>query len=262
MKVTNLFIYPIKACRGVRLERARIVARGFAADRRYMLIDAVNEFVTQRKRRELALVSVSLVEGGFELSAPGRAPLHVSEACEVGERVTARVWGHEGVGVRHVSGSAWFSEYLGAKTSLVYMPDDHERPVNPDRALRGDVVSFADGYPLLLTSEESLAELNRRMPSPIGMLRFRPNIVIDGSSPFVEDTFARVRIGGTTFRGPKGCDRCVVTTIDPETAEAHAEPLKTLATFRKWDGKVWFGMNLIHDAPGELSVGDAVTPLE
>jgi uncharacterized protein YcbX len=186
----------------------------------------------------------------------------VSEACEVGERVTARVWGHEGVGVLHVPGSAWFSEYLGAKTSLVYMPDDHERPVNPERALRGDVVSFADGYPFLLTSEESLAELNRRMPSPIGMLRFRPNIVIDGSSPFVEDTFARVRIGATTFRGPKGCDRCVVTTIDPETAEAHTEPLKTLATFRKWDGKVWFGMNLIHDAEGVLSVGDVVTPLE
>ncbi len=261
MKVTDLFIYPIKACRGVRLSRARIVARGFAADRRYMLIDAVNEFVTQRKRPELALVSVSLVDGGFELTAPGRAPLRVSETCEDGERVTARIWGHQGVGVRHVPGSSWFSEYLGAKVSLVYMPDDHQRAVNPARAAPSDVVSFADGYPFLLTSEESLAELNRRLPSPIGMLRFRPNIVIDGSSPFVEDTFARVRIGGTTFRGPKACDRCVVTTIDPETARAHAEPLKTLATFRQWDGKVWFGMNLIHDAQGELAVGDDVTPL-
>jgi uncharacterized protein YcbX len=262
MKVTDLFIYPIKACRGVRLERARIVARGFAADRRYMLVDGRGDFVTQRQRRELARVSVQLVEGGFEVGAPGRAPLLLSESHEVGERVTARVWGHEGVGIRHPEASVWFSEYLGAETSLVYMPEDHLRPVNPERARPGDVVSFADGYPFLLTSEASLSELNRRLASPISMLRFRPNIVIDGTSPFVEDTFARVRIGNTTFRGPKGCDRCVVTTIDPETAEAHPEPLKTLATFRKRDGKVWFGMNLIHDAAGEIAVGDEVTPLD
>ena len=262
MRVTALFVYPVKACRGIRLERARIVARGFAADRRYMVVNARHEFVTQRQRRELALVSVSLAAGGFELSAPGRPSLHLGEACEQGERVAARVWGHDGVGVRHAPGSAWFSDYLGSEHSLVYMPDDHSRPVNPERARPGDVVSFADAYPFLLISEASLAELNRRLPSPVGMARFRPNIVIDGSSPFVEDGFARVRIGGTTFRGPKGCDRCVVTTIDPDTAKADTEPLRTLATFRKRDGKVWFGMNLIHDAPGELAVGDEVTPLE
>ena len=101
MKVTNLFIYPVKACRGIRLERAQIVARGFAADRRYMVVNDRHEFVTQRQRPELALVSVSLVEGGFELSAPGRPSLHLSETCEVGERVAARVWSHDGVGVRH-----------------------------------------------------------------------------------------------------------------------------------------------------------------
>jgi uncharacterized protein YcbX len=262
MKVTDLFIYPIKACRGVRLERASIATRGFAADRRYMVIDSQGDFVTQRQRHELALVSVELVDGGFEITAPGRPPLHLSETCEVGERVAARVWGHDGVGVRHLPGSAWFSDYLGGHHALVYMPDEHERQVNPERARPGDLVSFADAYPFLLTSRQSLAELNRRLPSPIGMARFRPNIVIDGSSPFVEDTFARVRIGGSTFRGPKGCDRCVVTTIDPETAEGGVEPLKTLATFRKRDGKVWFGMNLIHDASGEVAIGDVVTPLE
>lgn len=261
MKVLDLFVYPVKACRGVRLSRASIVARGFEHDRRYMVVDAHGRFVTQRQRRELALVTVSFTSEGFELSAEGQPALKIPKRLEAGERLGVKVWDHEGVGLRHPAGSAWFSAYLGGEHSLVYMPEDHERPVNPTRAQPGDIVSFADAYPFLLTSQASLDELNRRLPAPIEMTRFRPNIVIDGDAPFVEDSFLRVRIGDVTFRGPKGCDRCVVTTIDPTTGESSPEPLKTLATFRKWDQKVWFGMNLIHDGPGELAVGAPVTRL-
>ncbi|HVJ20320.1 MAG TPA: MOSC domain-containing protein, partial [Polyangiaceae bacterium] len=134
--------------------------------------------------------------------------------------------------------------------------------VNPARARPGDVVGFADAYPFLVISEASLEELNRRLPQPVAMRRFRPNIVLSGAEPFAEDGFAHVRIGAVSFRGPKRCDRCVVTTVDPETGKAGQEPLRTLATFRKQDGKVWFGMNLIHDGPGEIAVGDDVVVLD
>lgn len=261
MRISALTVYPIKACRGIDLPRARVVERGFEFDRRYMIVDADGEFVTQRTHKELALVTTALSGDGFELGAPGLEPLWLPRRHDGGARVRASVWGHEGVGALHEQGSEWLSVYLRGPYRLVYMPDDHERPVNPARSRPGDIVSFADAYPFLVISEASLAELNRRLPRPLGMRRFRPNIVISGASPFAEDGFARVRMGSISFRGPKRCDRCVVTTIDPETGQAGPEPLKTLASFRKEDGKVWFGMNLIHDGLGELAVGDDVVPL-
>jgi uncharacterized protein YcbX len=261
MKVSALTLYPVKACGGISVPRARVVARGFELDRRYMIVDAEGDFVTQRDRHELALVTTSLASDGFELNAPKLPALGLPRAHEAGPRVRARVWEHEAVGALHAEGSAWFSEYLGAPHQLVYMPDEHERPVNPARARPGDLVGFADAYPFLVISEASLDELNRRLPQPITMRRFRPNIVLGGAEPFAEDGFARVRIGALDFRGPKRCDRCVVTTFDPETGVAGPEPLRTLASFRKQDGKVWFGMNLIHDGLGEIAVGDDVVLL-
>ncbi|HEV8246995.1 MAG TPA: MOSC N-terminal beta barrel domain-containing protein [Polyangiaceae bacterium] len=260
MRLSGLYVYPVKACRGVSLQASRVVERGFEFDRRYMIVDDAGAFVTQRTRHELALVDVNMVGSGFELCAPGAPSLALESAHESGPRRDVRVWDHDGVGVEHEPGSAWFSRYLGSPHRLVYMPSDHERPVNPARAREGDLVSFADSYPFLLISRASLDELNRRMPAPLSMRRFRPNLVVDGALPFAEDGFAHVRIGALHFRGVKRCDRCVVTTIDPETGAAGVEPLRTLAKFRKEDGKVWFGMNLIHDGPGLLQVGDAVVP--
>jgi uncharacterized protein YcbX len=226
-----------------------------------MIVDGSGEMVTQRERHELARVSTALHGNGFVLNAPGLSPLELPGKHEHGARVQGRVWDHEGAFSLHEPGSGWFSEYLGPGHRLLYMTDDHERPVNPERARPGDVVGFADAYPFLVISEASLAELNRRLPAPLAMRRFRPNIVVSGASAFAEDGFSRVRIGAIGFRGPKRCDRCVVTTIDPETGVSGQEPLRTLATFRKEHGKVWFGMNLIHDDEGELAVGDPVEPL-
>jgi uncharacterized protein len=129
--------------------------------------------------------------------------------------------------------------------------------VNPARAQPGDIVSFADGYPLLLISEASLADLNQRLETPLEMRRFRPNLVISGCEPYAEDRLRTLRIGGVSFRAVKRCERCMVTTVDPDTAERGREPLRTLARYRLEEGKVWFGMNLIHDGPGRLSLGDA-----
>lgn len=127
------------------------------------------------------------------------------------------------------------------------------------RARAGDIVSFADGYPLLLISQESLDDLNRRLPEPIEMRRFRPNLVIAGASPYAEDQFTQLRIGELGFRAVKRCERCSVTTVDPSSGRRGKEPLRTLARYRLEDGKVWFGMNLIHDACGRLDLGHTVS---
>ncbi len=223
-----------------------------------MIVDAKGRFVTQRELAQLALVNTALEGDQLRLTAPERAELVLPLRYEGGQSREVQVWQDLAVGVVHALGSAWFSEYLGAPHELVYMPERHHRQVNPARAKPGDIVSFADGYPFLLISEASLADLNSRLEIPITMERFRPNIVISGTRPFAEDDYARVHMGEISFRGPKRCERCVVTTIDPATGDRGNEPLRTLAKYRLADQKVWFGMNLIHDNVGVLRVGDAV----
>jgi hypothetical protein len=156
---------------------------------------------------------------------------------------------------------AWFSRYLGFDCRLVYMDEAAHRPVDPQYAPEGREVSFADGYPLLLTAEASLADLNARLDAPVPMNRFRPNLVVAGGMAFAEDGWSRVRIGAVPFQVVKPCARCVVTTIDPQTAAQGKEPLRTLSRFRRRQGKVFFGENLIPEQPGIVRVGDPVEVL-
>jgi uncharacterized protein len=223
-----------------------------------MIVDPAGNFVTQRELTRLALVNTSLIDAAIRLEAPGLEPLELPLQHEVTERRHIRVWQHDGQAAPHAAGSAWISRYLGSPHELVYMPNDETRPVNPERARADDIVSYADGYPFLLISEASLADLNARLESPVPMQRFRPNIVVGGTSAFAEDDFAALTIASIGFRGVKRCDRCSVTTIDIETGQRGKEPLRTLATYRAVEGKVYFGMNLIHDAAGTLRVGDRV----
>ena len=262
VQLSGLFIYPIKACGGVTLDRADVVERGLAHDRRYMLVDRTGTFITQREVPQLCRVATTLEQDRIVASAPNRAPLELPRELAVDggfERQVYQVWDSFGNALRHPDGSRWFSEFLNDEVSLVYMPDSERRDVNPNRARPGDIVSFADGYPMLLLSEASLGDLNARLDVPIEMRRFRPNLVISGCEPYAEDSFGALSIGGVAFRAVKRCDRCVVTTIDPETGERSKEPLRTLSHYRLEDHKVWFGMNLIHDGSGTLHVGDAVS---
>jgi uncharacterized protein YcbX len=256
--VSALYVYPIKSCRGIRVQEWPVAARGFAADRRWMIVDSNGKFVTQRELAQLALVRTALFGDCLRVSAPGQPDLDLPSTYEDGEERMVEVWQDRALGVPHPGGSRWFSNYLEAPHELVYMPEHHLRQVNPARAKSGDIVSFADGYPFLLISEASLADLNSRMEAPLAMDRFRPNIVISGTEAFAEDHYARVRIGEISFRGVKRCERCVITTIDPLTGERGREPLRTLAQYRLSDQKVWFGMNLIHDGVGTLRMGDPV----
>jgi uncharacterized protein YcbX len=256
--VSGLYVYPVKACRGIRVDSVAVAERGFSGDRRWMIVDDVGQFITQRQVPELCLVDTALDDGAIRLSAPGAGSVLLPRRHEHGEELQVTVWRHTGPAVRHPEGSAWISQLLRRESSLVYMADRHERPVDPSYGLPGDRVSFADGYPFLVISDASLADLNARLEQPLGMERFRPSITVSGVSPYAEDEWQNVRVGELDFRAVKRCSRCTVTTIDPLTAAKSKEPLRTLARYRRWDNEVWFGMNLIADGTGPLALGDRV----
>jgi uncharacterized protein YcbX len=230
-----------------------------------MIVDASGRFVTRREEARLAQVVVNSRGEDFHVFAPGAGdfalPAEPSEEL-LGELRTSTVW-RDTVEARALpNGSSWFSAFLGRDVELVYMPDHALRQVNPARSDPGDQVSFADGYPLLLTSEQSLVDLNARLDQPIPMSRFRPNVVVKDADAFAEDTWKKITIGSTTCTVPKLCDRCVVITIEEGSSEIGKEPLATLASYRRWDGAVWFGAKVIPKNIGRLRVGDVLQVVE
>jgi uncharacterized protein YcbX len=269
--VTGLFVYPVKSCRGIALSSAPLEPRGLRHDRRLMIVDEGGGFLTQRVEPRLALVETA-IEGApgpaLALTAPGMRGLHLpldrgsAETGSAGARRRVTVWRDEVDAVDcGDEAAAWISEWLGKRASIVRMPDDVERAVNPKYARPGDVVGFADGYPVLLASTASLDDVNGRLADPIGMSRFRPNVVVTGAASWAEDGWTRIRVGAAVLRVVKPCDRCTVTTVDPTTAERGVEPLRTLATFRKKDNDVLFAQNCIPDALGTIAIGDPVDVL-
>ncbi len=264
--ISSLIIYPIKSCGGVSLSHSKVVPGGLQYDRRYMLIDSAGMMITQRTAPRLSLVTLKKEPDSFCVSAPKREILRLSLAPESPQNATkstlvAQVW-HDVVQVNeHLKGSSWFSSFLGSQVRLIYLRDEHLRPLNARGGQASDRLSLADAYPLLLCSNSSLSDLNQRMKSGITMARFRPNVAIEGAPAYAEDTWASLALNDLSFRSPKLCDRCTVTTIDPETASKLKEPLKTLAQYRKWGGSVWFGTNIIPSGEGLLTLGDELTVL-
>jgi uncharacterized protein YcbX len=270
VRLASILVFPIKSCRGVALPEAVVERRGLRNDRRFMLVDATGRFVTQREAPSLALVDTALEGAALRVAAPGRPSVVVPATPDEGEldgplRVT--VWSSE-VEAREVRAlSELLTAHLGREIRCVYMPDSTARPVSPRHARPGDVVSFADGYPLLVASESSRADLEARAGVPLPMVRFRPNLAVTGAPAWDEDRWTRLRVGALVLRVTKPCGRCVVTTLDPETGapspgDAGKEPLRTLASFRRSEGEVMFGLNLVPEledgAPALLRVGDPV----
>ena len=261
--VSSLRVYPVKSASGIAVPRARVGDRGFVRDRRWMLVDADGEFITQRSHPKLALILVRLDGRRMRLERPDAEPLEVPATLAAGERIEVTVWGDRCEALACGEGAdAWFSGYLGIECRLVFMPDTSRRPVDPEHGSSGDIVSFADGYPFLLIEQASLDDLNARLDQPVPMDRFRPNIVVAGTKPFAADGWKRLRIGQVTFRVAKPCARCVVTTVDQSTGQKGREPLQTLAGYRQRKNKVLFGQNLIQETRGEVRVGDRVEIVE
>lgn len=279
MKISGIFVYPIKSLGGIPLETALVERRGLQFDRRYLLVDEKNGFLTQREFPKMATIGVSLSETGLTATAAGFESLSIPFETDGADRVSVRIW--KSVCDALVLGreiNQWFGAVLETDCRLVFMPDDSERQINARFNQGDELVSFADGYPLLLIGEGSLEDLNGRLEEKLPMNRFRPNLVVEGSEPFAEDRWKNVRIGQTVFRLTKPCARCVITTIDQGLGEtAGKEPLRTLSQYRMARDvfpdsledldlektAVLFGENLVPENPGHfLKLGDQVEVLD
>ena len=262
MLLSELNVYPIKSLKGVAVSESVVGKRGLEHDRRWVLVDANNRFITQREHPELATVSVNIEGTGLQIVAEGQGTLMVPAQPVDGSPVTVQIWKDTCSGqIVSAEADEWFSAVIGETCRLVYMPDDSERPVDPAYAVGASIVSFADAYPFMLLTEASVADLNARLEQPVSMNRFRPNFVVNGAEAFAEDDWKMVSIGGVGFHVVKPCARCVMTTVDQECgARSGDEPLLTLSGFRKRNGQVHFGQNLIAAVEGErVRIGDQVT---
>ncbi len=240
---------------------------GLDGDRRWMLVDeASGRFLTQRAVAKMSqLAALWNSAGGLTLSSPGFAPLDVALPGNDAELRGVTIW-RDTLRVPDAgdAAAAWVSDFIGKPTRLVQMPLERARTTEAGFGNDDDQVAFADGYPLLLIGQGSLDDLSQHVGRPMEMLRFRPNLVIEGAEAFAEDGWKRLRIGDVELRVVKPCSRCILTTIDPATGERSAdrEPLVTLDAYRKTENGAMFGQNLVNDGPGRLEVGMPVTVLE
>lgn len=262
--VASIHLYPVKSARGVAVKQATCDDRGFAGDRRFLVVDPAGRFLTQREVPRLALIQAVRRGNRLGLAAPGRVPLTLPREAPDGVVCDVTIWRDA---VRAVdlgeAAARWLSAYLDRPVRLVGAGAAFRRPLRHAAAQPEDEVAFQDQHPLLVLSEASLAELNGRLRDPVPLDRFRPNLVLRGTAPHAEDSWLRIRIGGTVLRAAGPCTRCVVTTTDQQTLARSAEPLRTLATYRRdRHGGVCFGQNYIHETKrGSIRVGQSVTVL-
>ena len=261
LTVSELHIYPIKSLAGIAVSNAKVTSRGLQYDRRLMLADENNCFLTQREYAEMALLQPVIKDEGLFIQHKKNKlkPLFIPHRPPGNNFVTVTIWDDACEGQLHDEATNnWFSNALGLTCKLVYMPDTSNREVDKRYALNNEVTSFADGYPMLIIGQSSLDDLNRRLAEPLPMDRFRPNIVFTGGEAFLEDTMHSFTINGIDFSGVKPCARCIMTTIDQQDISKSKEPLKTLATYRFKDNKILFGHNLLHKGDGVINVGDSI----
>ncbi len=282
MKINQLLLYPVKSLGAISVSEAVVETRGFRHDRRFMLVVPTTDddglpaglMMTQREHTEMALIDVAFGDNEtlrfWHRHTPNDVLVVPLTPSRTGEALVVNVWDSADFVAPTVGKEAddWFSRVLQTPCRLVSMPDTVERTITsgyrqPDDYNPLPIVSFADGFPYLTASLESLAELNSRLDEPVEMARFRPNIIIEGASgPHDEDTWAHFRVGELDFYSVKPCVRCVMTTIDPQTAQQGKEPLKTLATYRRVENKILFGQNVMARAEGVVRVGDSIEVLK
>ncbi|SEO86248.1 hypothetical protein SAMN05428947_104380 [Mucilaginibacter sp. OK283] len=262
LQISQLYIYPIKSLGGIPVTSAEVTSRGFKHDRRWMLVDGQNRFLTQREHPQMALIKVNIQSDGLLVSYHANGSIKIPFAYDTLSKHDVVIWDDTCIGV-YVGDEfdEWFTTILGIPCRLIYMPDDSEREVDQRYAQPGMITSFADAYPFLLIGQASLDDLNKRLPAALPMDRFRPNIVFTGGDAFSEDLMDHINISGINFYGAKLCARCVMTTIDQQTGVKAKEPLKTLATYRLKNNKILFGQNLVHQGEGFVTVGDTISVL-
>lgn len=267
LRLSALYRYPLKSAKGEHLPKAALDKLGVVGDRRWMLVDeATGRFLTQRTDPQMSQLSALCnAAGGLTLSAKGFEALDVEVPEPENNLRGVTIW-RDTLRVPDAGEAAadWLSRFINKPVRLVHVPLQRARTTEAGYGRDDDKVAFADGYPLLLIGQASLDDITSRVGRPLEMLRFRPNLVIEGSEAFAEDGWKRIRIGDVEFRVVKSCSRCILTTIDPQTGvrDEQREPLATLMSYRKQEGGTMFGQNLVNDSNGVLEVGMSVTVLE
>lgn len=259
--LTAIYIYPIKSLSGLRLKDAFVEERGLRYDRRWMLIDKENNFITLRKMPRMVFFNLKSENDGFRISGKdGHESIIIPWEIDKGEKEKVRVWNDH---LEAIAGAPewndWFSHKLNTKCKLVFMRNDSERYFSKSTTDGKGQLSFADGSPYLITGEASLRDLNAKMEHKIEIERFRPNLVFTSGLPYEELSWKKFKVGDVTFRGIKPCTRCVVTTIDPQTGKSAKEPLSTLSK-QNINGKAVFGLNAMAVNYGIINIGDLLEP--
>lgn len=270
-KVESIIRYPIKSSKGMSLESSMVEERGLQHDRRWAVVDTKHKIMTGRNYVNLLSLRISPIENGIEISNDENSIEVTYKECS--EKITnIDLWAKE----QHTCRMApekinkWLSSHVGSECYLAYMSDDCYREprlglASGYKARGRELVSYADDFPVLVVSEESLTDLNNRLETPVTMDHFRPNIVVSGLGAYAEDNFKFISIGECVFEFAQHCSRCVFTTIDPVTRQKRTdqEPLRTLAKYRKVkDYGVIFGVQMVPRKLGEIKVGDEVVCMD
>jgi uncharacterized protein len=261
-QVEGLFVYPFKSARGHARQAVQLGSTGFEWDRHWMAVDTQGKFISQRTHPRLALLVPEIESETLVLRAPQLPDLRVPLSAESGTPVAVRVWADECAGLDQGDGPAqWLSRFLGEELRLVRVIAKPQRLANPQYAGSDPKpITFVDGYPMLVCNRASLEELNTRMPEPVPMERFRPNIVLGGLPAFAEDRIESLTLGDVRLRLVKPSTRCIITATDQRTGERSTNPLPVLRTYRMDPTLhgVKFGENaiIVAGAGSRLHLGD------
>ena len=267
-RIQHLFLYPVKSLGGYAVENALLDDRGLHNDRRMMLIDHENRFVSQRELAQLALFKTTIDKEQLIIRASGELgdeEFRIDMRSLSGEQVRTSIWSDEcDAVIISKKANEYFARLLNRQVKLAYMPDHSRRVVDKQYNSGNVITSFTDGFQMLLIGSASLDDLNDRLRSNgndevITWDRFRPNVVVETFVPFEEDNWNKMAVSSSFLEIVKPCSRCVITTIDQQNGIKGKEPLRTLASYRTVQGKVMFGQNVqCTSSGGVLRVGDEI----
>lgn len=259
--ISAINIYPVKSLTGIALTESKVEERGLEFDRRWMIVDSENNFITQRKAPQMVFINLEIVDQiiVFKHRNKKMDQLEISLFQFPQKLISVKVWDDIcEAAVYNNEINEWFSKALDINCKLVYMPNSTARKTSINYFQQSKNVSFADGYPFLIIGEESLNFLNSKLVSPVMMKQFRPNIVFSGGKEHDEDNWKNIKIGSLNFSVVKPCARCVITTIDPVNSKKSKEPLATLSKYRNVNNKILFGQNALVHQEGIITIGDKI----
>ena len=257
-----MYTYPLKSAGGILLSETSVSALGFEYDREFALVNSENQVLTAREKPELLRLQVSIEKDSLVFSYE-KKHLEVSLNANNQRVYELELFKKPAFGICiSAEADAWFSRYLNEPIQLVRIANNKLRTVSSKYQLKGEHnISFADGFPIHLVSEASVAELNTRLDTQISPERFRPNLIITGVEAYSEETWKSISIGNLVFDVITPTPRCSLITVDPKTAipDAYQEPLRTLSKYRRVKNQTNFGVYLIARNPGMISITDALT---